>query len=320
MFVGDTHIDDRTPMSRLDNYLEASLDELQEIMDITKDLSCDALVHLGDVFHRIDPSGACRNGVLSILQHDKNGNPWPFRKITLIGNHDIDHNPHYLYRSALGTLLKAGAIENMDFCPELKIGLANFNPNIDQHIKDGLMESREAVIWTAHATILTQESPYLPSQVLFKDIRVNEACRMVISGHVHFPLFDSRHDGITFINPGSVCRNSIAKENLNRMPNILLVDYNLDGTDIKYQYVDIKCSKPADQIFKIEEMQAKKDGITDTKKYMKQISKMTIGLHGEDKYDMIRKSGLVKQIPEAVVAVVIETLKSVNKKRRVAGD
>jgi DNA repair exonuclease SbcCD nuclease subunit len=48
--VGDPHIDNKQPGSRLDNYMEASLADLKCTLMIAEENKCDAIVFLGDMF------------------------------------------------------------------------------------------------------------------------------------------------------------------------------------------------------------------------------------------------------------------------------
>ena len=104
LFVGDTHGDDITPDKRKDSYLEACLEEMQECVDIAIGKKCDYVLHLGDVFHRIEPGPLIRNGYLKILS--KSVIPW----YTLIGNHDVKHNLAYYPQSSIRTLIEAGVL------------------------------------------------------------------------------------------------------------------------------------------------------------------------------------------------------------------
>ena len=71
LVVGDNHLDSKSPSSRLDNYMEAGLMELKETLKIAKATNCDYYILLGDLFHRIDVGGECRNRAIEILASDE---------------------------------------------------------------------------------------------------------------------------------------------------------------------------------------------------------------------------------------------------------
>ena len=104
LFIGDTHGDDNSPDKRKDSYLEACLEEMQECVNIADERNCDLVVHLGDVFHRIEPGPLIRNGYLKILSKSKT--PW----YTVIGNHDVKHNLAYYPQSSIRTLVESGVL------------------------------------------------------------------------------------------------------------------------------------------------------------------------------------------------------------------
>lgn len=54
-FVGDPHLSDVAPLSRIDNYTEAILNKLIYICDYANKNNLSSLVLLGDIFHRKNP-------------------------------------------------------------------------------------------------------------------------------------------------------------------------------------------------------------------------------------------------------------------------
>ena len=53
LIIGDNHLDSKTPLSRLDNYMETCLQELLETLQIAKANKVDYYILLGDIFNRI---------------------------------------------------------------------------------------------------------------------------------------------------------------------------------------------------------------------------------------------------------------------------
>ena len=44
LFVGDNHVDDKNPVNRSDNYLQATLNKLEECLNIAEELEYDAVI------------------------------------------------------------------------------------------------------------------------------------------------------------------------------------------------------------------------------------------------------------------------------------
>ena len=94
--VGDPHIDNKQPGSRLDNYMEASLADLKCTLMIAEENKCDAIVFLGDMFDRIQVNAEVTSKLIQTLNKNDYGEPWPFKKYTLPRPHLAwPRGPHY---------------------------------------------------------------------------------------------------------------------------------------------------------------------------------------------------------------------------------
>lgn len=306
LFIGDTHGDDNTPDKRKDSYLEACLEEMQECVNIADERGCDLVVHLGDVFHRIEPGPLIRNGYLKILSKAKT--PW----YTVIGNHDVKHNLAYFPQSSIRTLVEAGALITGDSIEEYGIFLAHHTAELNDQLRDGYLLDKPYVIVAAHATITL--GPFFGSYVLFNEIKTNEKTKLIVCGHVHDAMESEREDGVKFINPGSVCREKLNEANKVKEPKILYVEYDLDGNIYETEYVKLDCCKPSSEIFKIEETQLAKDNKKDTQQYIKQITTMNLLADDMDIYESLRQSAKIKKIDDKVIDLAIQTLTAVNDK------
>lgn len=304
IFVGDTHGDDNTPDKRKDSYLESCLEEMQECVNIADSRGCDLVVHLGDVFHRIEPGPLIRNGYLKILSKAKT--PW----YTVIGNHDVKHNLAYYPQSSIRTLIEAGVINSGDSIEEFGVYLAHHTAELNDQLRDGYLLDKDYPIIAAHATITL--GPFFGSYVLFDEVKTHENNKLIVCGHVHDAMESDRLDGVKFINPGSVCREKLNEANKVKVPKILYVEYDLAGKIYKTEYIVLECCKPASEIFKIEETQLIKDNKKDTQQYIKQISTMNLFMEDTDIYESLKQSAKLKNIDDKVVDLAIQTLTAVN--------
>ncbi|MFK5004270.1 metallophosphoesterase, partial [Klebsiella pneumoniae] len=177
-----------------------------------RDNHCDLFIHLGDVFHRIEVSAECRNLVIATLAADENGDPWPFEKYTIVGNHDIDHNIQNLKRSSLASLIKSGLLRCVDDIPEYRIGFGHFRESLEQEMKDGYCAEGNNLIWAVHANVTVDDFFESANYIKFSDTPLNDECKLLVAGHIHFPLSQKREDGKQFINPGSVSRREAISE------------------------------------------------------------------------------------------------------------
>jgi DNA repair exonuclease SbcCD nuclease subunit len=316
MFVGDNHCDSATPPSRFDDYCITSALELQECLEIARDQNCDGVNLLGDVFNRMEVGGESRNLVLKVLKQGNNGSSWPFKIFVTVGNHDIAHDPANLEKSALGTLIIAGAVEKVDYDEEFGIAFGHFIPHFERHITDGILMKTPALIWSVHGSITTQ--PIFGKYVLFEDVPLSKKTRLVVAGHIHFPMESVRADGVRFVNPGNVGRYQATKENMSREIQVVIVDYDRDGSRIEAEYFPLKSALPADQVFHVKKIQDKKDKDAEGIQFIKQVGQLSgwVKMSSGDKYQSLRESGTIKKIDEKVVDVAVATLQEVKDKKK----
>lgn len=298
--VGDTHIDDKKPALRKDNYLASSLEELQECLEIAQQREVDYFLHLGDLFHRMNPGGIARNETIELLRMDD----WDFDKIIVPGNHDYKHNPANFPQSALATAMMTNAIRTADFIEEYSLGLVPFHSRVEDDLIGGDLRKKDATIWACHASITTQEVPY-DAFVLFEELQVNKECRLVLSGHIHAAMDQIREDGVRFVNPGSVCRLTTEASELKKKPQILYLEYEPHG-EVLVEKITLKSPQPAKAIFDLDAKKRSEKIAEETKEYVEQLSAVSVQLRGEDKVASLRQSAEAKGLDEKIVDYAIK--------------
>lgn len=99
LFFTDTHIRGTNPKNRIDNFTETLENKIKEIIEMTKKLNIDYLIHGGDLFDRPDLSVAVVGRFAKILKEIE------IPLYIVCGNHDIfGHNPQTIDRTMLGLL------------------------------------------------------------------------------------------------------------------------------------------------------------------------------------------------------------------------
>lgn len=317
LFVGDNHISAKTPVNRKDNYLVATLAKLKDCLDIGLEKKVDAVVLLGDLFDVREEGPLARNGALNILKSQDNGNKWPFPIYITVGNHDIGSS-FPLEKSSLGTLIEAGCLIKTDFAEDLGIAFAHFTPFLDNEIKNNnFLASKDAVIWSCHASICDVPNPhYADKLVIFDEINVSKKTKMVISGHIHHPMYQQRKDGLIFVNPGAIGRYSASKDNLLRKLHIFYLEYDLKGKIYTQEYVDLPSAKNAEDVFKIDEIRETKEQKQEVKEYIKKVSLITTNSWAstvlDDKILSLKNFGKKENIEDDVIDMAINALKKAN--------
>jgi DNA repair exonuclease SbcCD nuclease subunit len=269
LIIGDNHLDSRTPQNRIDNYMESCLMELQESFQIAKAVQADYCIFLGDIFDRIEVNGICRNRVLQIMMSD-NGNPWPFEKYVTVGNHDIAHNPIYLEKSTLGTLISSGAVKHVDQIQELGIRFLHFTPELDENLRNNLLQSFTDKIYFCHASIVDKPSRF--EHVLFTDLVVNKEAKLIVSGHIHAPM-ESEKNGVKFFNPGSLGRTKIDEKH---DPQVLLIQYDFSNNTFQHKYLKLKSTLSHDVVFDIDKNLKRKFDNKNTELFIESVTNSSI--------------------------------------------
>lgn len=311
LFVGDQHLWHTTPENRLDDYMLSTLEELEECFNIAQENKVDALVLLGDLFEKPEPSGVLRNLVIKLLRKE-----WGFRIIALEGNHDKDHS-NDLERTALGTLKHLELLEILDYDASLGIAFHHFTRQLDNDFLGGILIKNPAIIHCAHASVGEQLDKFGEYIILFDDIPMHEKSKILITGHIHHAMEQTRKDGKIFINPGAISRRSASKDNLTREIKVLLLEYTLnDGTIINKEYIPLKTAKPSSEIFNLEAINMKKQLKQNAKELVEKVSRITTSTWNyttlDDKLYAIKEAGYKVGLNENSVSIAVEAIKAVN--------
>lgn len=303
LVIGDVHADDRTPRMRKDNYLRSTAQELMSAFQVARERRVHAVYLLGDLFNRMDPQGICRNLMITILQVDENGEPWPFDVYAAIGNHDIRSSYAHLPNSALGTLMQAGAVKIVDQEPELGVAFAHWTNGVESDLASGLLAHKlktRAVVWIAHANITL--GPFPASYVLLRDLCLNDQARLVLAGHIHDRMEGVRErDGLKFVNPGSLCRISPTKD----IPQVAYIEYALDGSRVDYELLGLPGAADGLDLFKMDEYIAYKQTREARKSYIRHLNSFHVR-HISDPIERLRESAKAKNVPDAVLGLAVE--------------
>lgn len=309
LFIGDNHCDTKVS-SRIDDYLQACVQETKECLLIAKKLQVDAAIFLGDVFNKMEVRGECRNAILSTLASHK-GEPWPFRKFVVVGNHDIGSKPHWIHKSSLGTLIKANVLECVDEVPEYKMKFLHFTPHLDANLASGLCTDMDYSIIAAHASVSTQ--PLIDQDyILFKKLELHDNTKLFFSGHIHAAMEQTRTDGKCFINPGNVGRNSLKKENISRDIQVVAVEFDYDTNTFERKYFKLSSSKPANEIFDLERHAEEKAQEQRTQEFISEIYEFSnTAQYSNDAIEDLRLYAKQNAVDPKVLQIMIETLQAV---------
>lgn len=109
-FIGDLHINDINPRSRIDDFSSTILNKLEEVFEKARSNNIEAIFFLGDIFHK--PSGLSTKYINKVIETFQKS---PCDCYTIIGNHDIPFNKiNEVDNTSLGILFKSKALIHLD--------------------------------------------------------------------------------------------------------------------------------------------------------------------------------------------------------------
>ncbi len=255
LFIGDPHVEGRTPGFRRDNYPETVLAKLKWCIEYCEQQHLQPIL-LGDVF---DKPRDNPNWLISRLLDIFKGRCIP----TIFGNHDCA-NPHLDENDSLVLLSKAGAIRLLDeknlcsFACEGRSVLVGGSPyrypipnvfslrpdNVQLIIENpkgsmGLstLPSLNAVcnpglvVWLTHHDLTFPN----PNEAVVTHLNELVGIDYVINGHIHKRASANVVRGqTTWVNPGNIVRRSRSDSIRGHEPAVLRMDIASDGQWLHY--------------------------------------------------------------------------------------
>jgi predicted phosphodiesterase len=248
-FIGDIHLDDKNPGSRIDNYCVAVIKKLDWVFNWCREHEVDKIILLGDLFHRRDVGGRARNLCVKLMQKHYSF-PGAPEILATIGNHDTGNDSANLKSTTLWTFVQVGYIKICDYDEASRVAFKHHEVYVEEDIVKNGLSHPDALIWSAHAYIMPAANKFAIS---FDDIAIDGPAKAIICGHVHATYSAKRQDGKILINPGNVGRNAYLNLVKTQPVQFLVIEH--DNTNITgMEYIDIEAALPYDRVFNIDKI------------------------------------------------------------------
>ena len=295
LFIGDVHLADDPPSSRIDDYNAAILKKLEQCVKIANQGhpprahvagGCTAwegyyraVVFMGDLFHIKDPYRNSHALVYKFLEVLDKFIP-PVYGIE--GNHDLEAgHTSTLSSQPLGVVFKSEKMFRLD--KDTHITKLGSNPPDDQidvvlsplafayeteYSVEALKVKRnphvDLTIKVSHSSILPQENSLLQGKDRMPHIGAKESLidadmgyDLLVNGHIHNPCDMLTGQSNSFVNTGAIARGSIGEGNLTRIPKVLEIEVFKRGRFThKWHELDVV---PANKVFRVEEIRQEKE-------------------------------------------------------------
>ncbi|MGE5473187.1 MAG: metallophosphoesterase family protein [Ignavibacteriales bacterium] len=260
LFFTDTHIRGTNPKSRLDDYYSALKNKFEEIIHIANEYDIDFVLHGGDWFDRPDISPSIVRDFAFLIKKIKK----PVYSVA--GNHDIfGHNPETLSRTMLGLLEGTDIIRIIEDGNPIILEKDNIKVEIYGHSysydidEKGFKKSYivkknpdcDYCINIVHGMLLLK--PFLEGikHTIIDEILSTEA-DITLVGHYHSGFDIKNIDNKFFVNPGSLARISALKSEIERIPQVVIIELD---KDINLWTLPLKCAKPGKEVLDREHIE-----------------------------------------------------------------
>ncbi|MHA1757027.1 MAG: metallophosphoesterase [Promethearchaeota archaeon] len=236
LYTTDWHIRKTQPISRNDNFYEAQLRKVEEVMQLCNKLNIDYAFGGGDLFDAEDVPNFVKCDLLNIFKMNKKAK-WFWLK----GNHDVFGNVNEDKNSTIKIFETIGVInffsnEEM-FLIKDNISLQIRGINYIEGIYKNYFFVKTINGYKNYKILLTHQM-FSVEKAPFETLHPNDFktdANIVLCSHLHMP-FEYQTDKSLFINPGTLIRQTIDEAGIE--PSIIIFIFTDGG--YKYQWCKLK--------------------------------------------------------------------------------
>lgn len=260
LFRTDTHLSDRSPASWKADYTEEIWSCLEQVGVLAKEHEVDAILDGGDYFHVKAPT---KNSHFLVQRTAAIHLAYECSTWVDPGNHDISYNNlDTLPKQPLGTLysskvfrvLKEEVFEDGDL--RVRVVGIPYNPSLTLTELQGIQKRKgdTHLIAVVHALACVSPPPSVEDfwnepVFSYESLVSRNGPDCWLFGHWHKDQGVEVIGGKYFINQGALSRGALVRENLERIPQVALIEF--DGSEIKVQTIKLSVA-PAEDVFDLE--------------------------------------------------------------------
>jgi DNA repair exonuclease SbcCD nuclease subunit len=311
LLFSDSHLSDRAPANCTNTYLDDLFDLLYQISTLAKESDIVAIVCAGDFFHSKRPDRTSYRTMQRVLEWMRTLSV-PF--FITPGNHDLSsyRMDSVLATQPLGVLLRAGALLLDGPAQEHPL---NGVPWQQSWAEETVIEALRPYRESGRPGLVVAHAPLYPpgKELLYEFFPVSEWSNAMgntgccFYGHVHESHGIYEVNGVKFANHGALSRGSLHEHNLTRQVGVTFWESSTE----EFEFIPLK-AKPASEIFRLVEVQERKDDRAKFEEFLLSASSTTL--------EMTSIESVIRQVQEMQLgdefnALAIELLEYVQAKR-----
>jgi DNA repair exonuclease SbcCD nuclease subunit len=287
LYVTDVHLKDKPPVSRIDDYAEALFGKFLKLRKLCEKLSIDAFLIGGDLFDVKDSVKVSHYLTRRSIEIFKS---FPCPVYSIVGNHDIKYDRlDTISEQPLGVLFESGAVQRLtkaEFGNTEVIGV-DFTSDKNTEVSDFVFEKTadEQILSTHHNLFLGKTEFFDEKAISYEQLEKEVNAWLVLCGHIHYPPngeYIVKVKDTYFVNPGSLSRGSLSKDNLQRPVQAALIDTDEKSVEL----VNIKAAPP-EEIFDLESKQEKDEKSEKIEDFVENLRDAVEKTEGEDVYTIL---------------------------------
>ena len=225
LMVGDVHLSDRPPTTRVEGYSDQVLTKLAEIRDLADEHDVAAVFYVGDIFHSKIPRNTSFRLVSAL------GEIWREQRPTYVvpGNHD--------YAAQNVETLRNHPLHQMSHLPNVTLfGFGDQRQVVSEGITfQGVREEEPPRAFLGDYDVAVAHSPIFPPGKGPKEwehidayhlaqLFENQGPEVIWYGHIHTPHGHYEVGGTHFVNLGAIARGSLHEGKHDRIPEVGLLE------------------------------------------------------------------------------------------------
>lgn len=252
--IGDIHWRATNPVARMDSLKEALTTKLRECWQIANEHRVNAIIQTGDLFHSPGIVYSTLGELIWLLRET----PAPISCIA--GNHDLfGASPGSLYRTPLGFLFQIGVLHNLetmgrDNCATAVTGRGyDAAVDVDPAVYEAPESDAPVKVHVTHGMLVTEPVPGRHT-LMSSLLELRNPPDVLINGHYHLGTGITQVGPTLVVNPGALCRLSAHMEELNRQPQVALIEIE-SRDNIRAELIPLQSAKPGREVLSREHLE-----------------------------------------------------------------